>query len=393
MKVTHTDRSSRSYIVAVALLCLVGATLGKPGTISKDSAPLILRFRDDNDHTEHRIDDIDNKKSIKLAQGSPALDDQFPFAASLEINGVHACGGVLIRPKVILTAGHCVTNFEDGSLKTPETMKVQIGNVIRGQGTRYPVEQVVIPEVFSLNSSFLGDIALLELLVPVNENKATLMDDIRLTNNSLLTAIGWGHTSDLEVLSTSLLQTRLVTLPEESCGTFHQIKDLGEKPIDHFCAGGMNSGADTCRGDSGGPLLEGDFHVVGITSYGASDAKCGGVNSTGVYTSVPFWYPWINDTLSLYNMDGYTKPDRLVIPDFNTCWEFTKESDLIFDTPVDSVRICADNCRNNSECLSWQWDFQTGRCQHSAELSPPVVVGEACHTGKVVPNVDRLLAT
>jgi len=224
--------------------------------------------------------DQNASKSIRLAQGSPALADQFPFAASLMIHDVHSCGGLLIRPRVILTAGHCVTNLEDGSLKVPESMQVYVGNVVRGEGKGYTVEQVVIPEVFSVNDTFLGDIALLELSTPVPGDTAILGDVAR--NDTMLTAIGWGFTTEENVLSTSLLQTLLGKIDTEACDAFHQSKGLGMRPEDHFCARGMNTAADTCRGDSGGPLLQGDFHVVGITSYGASDAKCGQMSSTGV---------------------------------------------------------------------------------------------------------------
>lgn len=327
-------------------------------------------------------------KTIRLAQGSPALADQFPFAASLQINGVHSCGGVLIQPRVILTAGHCVTNLDDGSLKGPETMQVHVGNIMRGEGRGYPVEQVVIPEVFSVNDTFFGDIALLELSVPVYVEKAIIEDVTKI--GDVLTAIGWGFTTDDNVLSTSLLQTLLGRVDTEACRAFHRMKGLGDMPMDHFCAQGMNTEADTCRGDSGGPLLQGDFHVLGITSYGPSDATCGQINSTGVYTSVAFWRPWINDTLSLYNMEGLSRPARLVYPDFNTCWDSNSGGNLKEDV-VDSVGTCSTNCREFSECFSWQWEFQTKTCYLSSNLSVPVVVSDGCHTGTVVQNMDKLL--
>lgn len=331
----------------------------------------------------------DQVKLIKLAQGSPALANQFPFASSLSVNGVHACGGILIRPKVILTAGHCVTNFEDFSIKDPSTMRVHIGNVVRGEGTQYMVQQVVIPEVFNLNDSFLGDIALLELSLPSKQSGALLSNETM--GQSVLTAIGWGYTSETGVLSSSLLQTLLTKLSDDACAKFHEVKGLGEKPVDHFCAGDMNTGADTCRGDSGGPLLEGDFQVVSLTSYGAFDAKCGQVNSTGVYTSVPFWYPWILDTISLYNMDGLNKPSRLVTPDFNTCWEMGEAGSMISNQVTDSVGQCAEMCRSASRCMSWQWEFGSLQCTlDSSTDSPKKLASKFCHTGEVRQNVDKL---
>ncbi len=52
-----------------------------------------------------------------------------------------------------------------------------------------------------------------------------------------------------------------------------------------ICADGMNK--NTCRGDSGGPLLaniDGKFTLVGVTSWGRRE--CGGPNSFGVYADI-----------------------------------------------------------------------------------------------------------
>jgi len=380
-----------ALLVIFSGYCVVGQlSAGPPPTQFSDLDMNIMSYYNVRPQRVKPVNEIsDQVKFTKLAQGSPALANQFPFASSLSVNGVHACGGILIRPKVILTAGHCVTNFEDFSIKDPSTMRVQIGNVVRGEGTEYMVQQVVIPEVFNLNDSFLGDIALLELSSASNQSEALFSNET--TGQTVLTAIGWGYTSETGVLSSSLLQTLLTKLSDDACAEFHKMKGLGEKPIDHFCAGDMNTGADTCRGDSGGPLLEGDFQVVGLTSYGAYDAKCGQVNSTGVYTSVPFWYPWILDTISLYNMDGLSKPSRLVTPDFNTCWEMGETGGMISNQVIESVGQCAEMCRTASRCTSWQWEFGSLQCTLDSSRDPPKkLASKFCHTGEVRQNVDKL---
>ena len=373
-----------------------------------------------------------------------SLAVQYPFAASITIYNVHTCGGVLIEPRVVLTAAHCVTDFSDGTIKDPETMGVRVGSVVRGEGPEYFVEQVVVPEVYTLNSSFMGDIALLELTEPVNATLATLplpaeteppfsippvpelapVSDFQgllelssalapgeptdgamdgATDGAIngdadeaarpLAAIGWGFTSDVSVLSTSLMETLLISLPDEDCRAFHESKGLGEKPVDHFCAGDA-TGADTCRGDSGGPLLHGDSEVIGITSYGASDAKCGSVegNSTGVYTSSRYWQPWVADSITLYNMGGESRPSRLVTPDFFTCW--ADDAEATSQQLTESVGECAELCRAELRCMSFQWEFGTDQCSLSPTPSIPTVAGEGlCHTGRLSIGVDRLLTT
>ena len=330
----------------------------------------------------------------------------------------------------MLTAAHCVTDFSDGTIKDPETMGVRVGSIVRGEGPEYFVEQVVVPEVYTLNSSFMGDIALLELMEPANATVATLpspteaeavfsippapasapalaleesmepstapasgepTDGVTEDAAQALAAIGWGFTSDVSVLSTSLMETLLIRLSDEECQTFHESKGLGEKPVDHFCAGDA-TGADTCRGDSGGPLLKGDSEVVGITSYGASDAKCGSVegNSTGVYTSTSYWRPWIADSIALFNMGGESRPSRLVTPNFFTCW--ADDSRATLRQLTGGVGECAELCRADVRCMSFQWEFGSAQCSMSLTPRMSTVDGEGlCHTGSLSVGVDRLL--
>ena len=385
---------------------------------------------------------------------------------------------------------------------------------MRGEGPEHTVHQVVIPEVYALNSSFLGDIALLELEQAVDTPVATLpappvvepsfalpssqespavnetvagqqetngtsgttaesssdqsvqpsaaagrvgislagialaappsttittsttslstqepntttidattidattIDattiDATTTADLPLTAIGWGYTSEVSMLSTSLMEALLTRLPDEECEAFHQSKGLGTKPVDHFCAGD-STGADTCRGDSGGPILEGDFDVIGITSYGASDSKCGAAdgNSTGVYTSVAFWRPWILDSLSLYNMGGESRPSRLVTPEFFSCWssvvpessssaaaaaaaaDASSADNLVTSRALaTSVGECAGRCRDDVRCLSFQFEFGSTQCSLSMSPGGETTASSACHSGRVSIGVDRLL--
>jgi secreted trypsin-like serine protease len=61
----------------------------------------------------------------------------------------------------------------------------------------------------------------------------------------------------------------------------------------HICAGGVK-GKDSCKGDSGGPLMKVEnpyWHIVGIVSFGASE--CGSEGIPGIYTRVSHYIDWI----------------------------------------------------------------------------------------------------
>lgn len=67
-----------------------------------------------------------------------------------------------------------------------------------------------------------------------------------------------------------------------------------------LCAGGED-GHDTCRGDSGGPLMMKNEHdlwtIYGIVSFGSK--ACGRKGYPGVYTNVLYYIEWIFNTIVL----------------------------------------------------------------------------------------------
>ena len=64
-----------------------------------------------------------------------------------------------------------------------------------------------------------------------------------------------------------------------------------------LCAGGVK-GFDTCRGDSGSPLMyfsNNFWYIYGVTSSGTSACATKGVPS--IYTDVVSFLPWIQSTM------------------------------------------------------------------------------------------------
>ena len=62
-----------------------------------------------------------------------------------------------------------------------------------------------------------------------------------------------------------------------------------------FCAGVIGGGADSCTGDSGGPLYcrnGGEEVLVGITSKGNG---CGKAGRPGIYSNVSKVISWIQE--------------------------------------------------------------------------------------------------
>ncbi|KAF7399194.1 hypothetical protein HZH68_007786 [Vespula germanica] len=112
---------------------------------------------------------------------------------------------------------------------------------------------------------------------------------------------GWGI-YDIETSKTSqLLQT--ITMPIQETEKCKEIfKTLISISDQQICVGGV-IGADSCRGDSGGPLMKVEtidelpkYYVIGVVSFGVQD--CGATTTPGVYTKISHYVTWILDNIN-----------------------------------------------------------------------------------------------
>lgn len=93
------------------------------------------------------------------------------------------------------------------------------------------------------------------------------------------------------------LKVEVDGVPLDRCNSVYQLQNvaLGTKQL---CAGGVK-GYDSCRGDSGGPLMALDnsvrlnsyYYLVGIVSFGPS--PCGMADWPGVYSRIDQFVDWI----------------------------------------------------------------------------------------------------
>ncbi|XP_067648383.1 trypsin 3A1 isoform X2 [Eurosta solidaginis] len=227
----------------------------------------------------------------RIVNGKEGHIQDFPYQVSVRRFSVHICGGSIIDMQWVITAAHCIENFD----RQPRVFSLRVGSSSRNQGG----EIVSVSKIYKhplYNSDTMNfDVALLrtqtnrlrgEFVLPIKipKENASIMD------NTKAIVSGWGHMSSSEhILSVLLKFTTVKTVNQEKC--YESMRHQGLVTEAMFCAAARNT--DACQGDSGGPLQNGNV-LIGIVSWGVG---CADPNYPGVYTRLS--YPTIRYWIKL----------------------------------------------------------------------------------------------
>ncbi|NXS62874.1 TM11B protein, partial [Brachypteracias leptosomus] len=229
----------------------------------------------------------------RIVGGQRARDGEWPWQASIQLDGHHRCGASVISNVWLVTAAHCFRGGRD-----PRRWTASFGILLRPPKQKKFVRRIIVHENYS---NFVldheDDMALVELASPIeftsDVHSVCLPEASHVfPDNASCFVTGWGALENDGSSVNQLRQAEVKIISTTICNR-REVYGGAITP-GMLCAGYLEGQVDACQGDSGGPLVHansrGIWYLVGVVSWGD---ECGKRNKPGVYARVTYYRNWI----------------------------------------------------------------------------------------------------
>jgi secreted trypsin-like serine protease len=324
----------------------------------------------------------------KIVHGTPVADiKEFPFQVALFAAGTaptdtQFCGGVIIGPRTVITAAHCVFDItRTNQVAHPADIEVFAGSsdLTDTGATLATVSKTTFDPQYDPNTNDfdLGVITLsTDLWTPPEtppplDGSHTIAPISMMTDDTAFQAeldadpqtdaivTGWGDTNpqpgSTPAPADHLQQATVPLVASATCTADYDGDALITARL--FCAGDHDFGAgitDSCQGDSGGPIVTGtspNFTLVGLVDSGEGCAQAG--------------FPGIYNRLSSSDFQDFLSTDHTQAPE-----QVSTTTVSAGNQPGQTLTCDAGQWSDPSATVEYQWVNTAG-----ADLTPLSATG------------------
>jgi hypothetical protein len=237
----------------------------------------------------------------RIVGGSATTIEEWPWQAALAYHpdsfpvpqdgyDRQFCGGTLVAARVVISAAHCLyddtpltggfTDYRDYTAITGRTvLSSEQGQESEFAGYSYFIKENGQPLYNPATGEW--DVVVIELAEPSVSEPIKLAGpaetDLWAPGRPAFVT-GWGSTTESPgTYPDELREAEIDMLADSTCLDYWGADEYFPETM--VCAGALEGGRDSCQGDSGGPLVvptpDGEFRLVGDTSFGDGCARAG----------------------------------------------------------------------------------------------------------------------
>ncbi|CAH0553080.1 unnamed protein product [Brassicogethes aeneus] len=229
----------------------------------------------------------------RIVGGLPSSIKDFPWQVSLQMRGLHFCGGSIISNLHILTAAHCLHLVKN--VESPIEVRIGSRKLHKG-GKLYNSSYVMVHPLYNPKSTNF-DVGIIKLNKPIKQGNTSraiqIVDENKsFPTNTIAYISGWGHKKENGEIQDKLRSSRVKIIDYTLCKKYFKPGEISENML---CAGNPTGETDSCQGDSGGPLVI-QNKLVGVVSWGIG---CGRPYRPAVYANLANLRQFIDEAIRI----------------------------------------------------------------------------------------------